>query len=414
MRKANIRRIRYLSMCILILLLPFMRYIYVGESVINLSYADFFLPVVFLLFYWTCVPRYEKGVRGYVRFITLLLVLMLLSVVNIVKWNNPSDAFRGYLTSILKFLICYAYVCVFGRFLSENPEKKRRILNLFLFSSLVNAAFAYIGIALLLRGIGNPFVYRNYFRACGSFNDPNLYACFLLLGIYVALYQLKRERKGRYLFFLFFQVGAVFLSASKAAMIALSILLVISFFSLLADSGGKIRLSYLLIIVASAAVFFIIFRQTDVFLQAFRRAGTILSSADTSDLTTGRIDIWRRGLIFIKDSPVFGVGSGMHGAVSRQMYLSSGEFAFHNTFLYYVVELGIFGLCWCLAGVGFLIKAQLRICRAEKNYALLGALGAVLFMAFTLDLENFRNLWIFFCLIVFLSSGIPGAGEANA
>ena len=87
---------------------------------------------------------------------------------------------------------------------------------------------------------------------------------------------------------------------------------------------------------------------------------------------TGRLEVWRRGLHYIADNPIFGVGANNFGMAegtlsefaSRQQYgIGVRWTAAHNSYLQVAVELGIPGLVLFLA----LIVSALKVLRRPRR-----------------------------------------------
>ncbi len=399
MLRVSIRRIRYYVVCAIIILLPFMSYVRIGGTTVNLSYADYVLPFALMLTYAKPLHIKDRQIRGYVDHLKLLLLIMALSAINLLKWMDIGGAFKSYVIAVMKFLICYLYVLLFGSFTEEYRSKMRQIVDWFIISSVVNAGLAYIGVALNLAGIRNDFVYQNSYRACGTFNDPNLFACFVYIGIYFTLYSFRRKKKAKYLVALYFQISALLLSASKAAFIALAIYLVFSLFEYLVSSKRYMKTVNFVIGVTIVVLGIAVLLKTNILEKSLGRIGGLLNG-DSEDITTGRFGLWSRAAELLKLGPFFGVGYGMHNVAASQHFGFPMNFIFHNTYLNYIVELGVLGLIWLFYSLRNLLKYQIRVVRHNRHYQLLGALIAVLFMAFTLNLENFRSLWVFICFVM--------------
>lgn len=399
----GIKQIRLLCVYITIILLPFMSYVKFGGITTNMSFSDLLLPLALLLTYIKPSRIVERNLRKYLTHMTVLLMLMAFSFFNIVKWDAFTVSLTGYLTAMLKFIICFLYLLVFAHFISENKEKTKQITDVFILSSVLDACLGYGGILLNLAGIHNSFVYENTYRVCGSFSDPNLFACFIFIGLYLTIFNYQKYRQVRYLVAVFFQIGVILLTASKAALISIAVFLFFWIVGQISASRKRIKKTSLLVVLISIAVLALSIVSTDIFTKAFGRFQTLLTGLD-DDFSTGRVNLWRRSFVLIMNSPIFGVGLGMHNVAGQELLELSSNFIFHNTYLNYIVELGIFGLIWIVMGVRFLIKHQIALQKAGHGLPLMGLLAAILFMIFTLDLENFRNLWLFICLLLSFST----------
>lgn len=406
MLRVSIKQIRYFVVCAVIILLPFMSYVRIGGMTVNLSYADYVLPFALVLTYAKPLRIGDRKIRCYIGHLKLLLLIMALSAVNLLKWTDIGGAFKAYVVAVMKFVICYLYVLLFGRFIAENGNKKQ-IVDLFVVSSVLNAALAYAGVAMNMAGIRNSFVFENSYRACGSFSDPNLFACFIFIGIYFTLYNFRRNKKPKYLVALFFQIGAVLLSASKAGFISLAVYLMFVMYEYLVSSKRYMKKSTFTIGVVIVVLGIVVLFKTGIFEKSLGRIGGLLTS-DSGDITTGRFGLWGRAFDLLKHNFFLGVGYGMHNVASSQLIGTASDYIFHNTYLNYLVELGMAGVVWLFCSLRYLLKCQMAMVKRSRCHQLMGVLLAVLLMAFTLNLENFRNLWVFLCYVVYLTAESVG------
>jgi O-antigen ligase len=123
--------------------------------------------------------------------------------------------------------------------------------------------------------------------------------------------------------------------------------------------------------------------------QYWEQMGTITSDADYNRTDeSGRIQIWARGLGYMRDHPVFGVGAGNFQAAEgllspfaeRQQFGVGVRWnAAHNTFIQAGAELGVPGL---ILFAGVIACAFLAVRRARRS-------GAVLAPAITASLVGF-------------------------
>lgn len=76
----------------------------------------------------------------------------------------------------------------------------------------------------------------------------------------------------------------------------------------------------------------------------WQRLSDLLSGQDynlQTDLSTGRLAIWKRGIAELVEHPLLGVGTGQYATVMGQQYGSRAWLVAHNSFLQVGVEMGI-------------------------------------------------------------------------
>lgn len=133
--------------------------------------------------------------------------------------------------------------------------------------------------------------------------------------------------------------------------------------------------------------------------QYWQQMGTILSDADYNRTgETGRLQIWRRGIGYMLDHPVFGVGPDNFGVAEgtlspfadRQQYgIGVRWSAAHNSFVQVGAELGFPGLMFYVAAIATGFGALRRAHRAQRRNAVQDAAGRELTQALTAALLGF-------------------------
>jgi hypothetical protein len=159
-------------------------------------------------------------------------------------------------------------------------------------------------------------------RATGIFNDPNDLAMIAVFGIAVSAFGLFDRRLGlsRLLWSgpLALFLITLFLTKSRGGLLA---------FAAAAATSSYFRFGLWKTVIAVAVILpslaLIAGRQSDV-------AGAMASGTGRE-----RIELWSAGLVAMRGSPVFGIGSGK--------YEEECGLVAHNSFLHAFVELGLFG-----------------------------------------------------------------------
>ncbi len=156
-----------------------------------------------------------------------------------------------------------------------------------------------------------------------------------------------------------------------------------------------------------------------LFWRADGSLSVLLSHLDTSQEATlpGRLEIWQKALVILRDFPVTGIGLGAFGEVYRQYFASivlpsAADVVFHahNTLLSVAVEVGLPGMVLYVALLGgfgamaWKTMAYTRTLNRLLGFGLAGGLFAFvvfgLLDAFTLG----RNLEVIFWIFLGLMS----------
>ena len=160
-------------------------------------------------------------------------------------------------------------------------------------------------------------------RLCGAgiFNDPNDLSVILVVGLILALFQLKQPGPGRlfWLGSLGLMGYALTLTHSRGGFLALAVAVLAL---VAARLGPRRALLVGLPLVLGLAVLF-----------GGRQTNFDLSNAD--DTAHHRIRLWKDGLVQLQSYPAVGIGAGRY---EEEMGLVA-----HNSFLHAFVELGILG-----------------------------------------------------------------------
>jgi len=199
---------------------------------------------------------------------------------------------------------------------------------------------AYVSIASALANYlaGRAF-YSHYQRYSAGETNPDGFGFILALGIPVAWYLASSKNTGRvggwlkslnYAYIILAFVG-IALSGTRTALIA-SIVGMIYGLASLTRVRLWVRAAILLLLVSSA--FYLIPYVQD--LRSFQRLGTTAAELTEGDLNN-RTNNWREGLAVFVEHPIFGIGGNMYPTIN------TWSKAAHNTFLAFLVELGLIG-----------------------------------------------------------------------
>jgi O-antigen ligase len=259
------------------------------------------------------------------RFHVLAMLLLLWAAASLLWSIDP--------TSTVGRVGTYGQLVVLGGMIWQLATTERRQLSLY--QAYVLGAYVS-AISTMLSYLGGDVTTLRY--AAGGFN-PNDLGLTLVLAIPMA-WHLSLVRRGGALVWLnrlYLPVGtaAVLLTASRSAFISGLIALAIVPWSLprLRPGAriGAVLLAGVTVLVAS----------TFVPETAWERLGSTRSELATGTLTHRR-DIWRAGMLVVREHPLTGVGAGTF-PVAAARYLDRPR-ASHNTYVSLLVELGLVGL----------------------------------------------------------------------
>lgn len=211
---------------------------------------------------------------------------------------------------------------------------------------------------------------ERWLRAYGSFDHPNMLGGFLALGLLMAIWLLintpvgqKQKTKEMFLSLaIILGVTGLFLSFSRAAVLAFGVGLTILFISQL-KLWPRLILSAFLVVIVSATLSY-----QYGYLYASRAKNIAVSDIDKrleAKSISERIEYLNQAKTLIKTHPLLGVGLGNFGiTVSKKITLKQISYYYqpvHNVFYLVASEIGLLGLACLLLLFGLLIMASLKI-----------------------------------------------------
>lgn len=370
---------------------PFMFYVSLGGP-LHAAASDAVVPLLALALLVTGdLPREsQRGIRRVVGFALLATTAAV-----------ASGAFaalmpRGFVLSegvanLAKLVIVLGYSCVVTAAVAALPMSRAfRALRIWGWVAAVLAA----GSMVTSFG-GVPLIPGNDFRSFGFFQDPNLYAGYLLISLAVVIARECHRGMPETPFLLVALSGGVAATASRSAVATLAVML---FLSALLISARRVRWTLVgLGILGVWVTMGVLAARPDLLaFPAFQR----LTSASEVAGNDPRLALWGRALDLWHSSPITGIGIGQYQLYSEDVYGISGRtgtgFVVHNTFLSFLTETGVIGLLVLVAGLIAVARTAAGLgdlgCRIDK--ALLIGVVAVVAQMMTLNLQNVRYVWI--------------------
>lgn len=375
--------------------MPVMFYAGVGVTT-NISAADFLVPMVAVLSIVGAhaslkSPNSSTAVRIFWFAGTLLLVAMASMIQGqLTSMGDNYLVIAGF--ELAKLAVCVVYAMVYAlEGLRSANNGDLRTVQVWAWSAVVLTFASFVGLVVPLWG----FVPYAGTRTRGAFEDPNLFAMYLLIALSLAcLYNYVRYQN--YIRFnVVLLVIGVASTASRSGLIALVVILcLLGILELIFHSRIDLRL------IVSGFVFAVSF-------PLWSNASAIARVAGASELEEDkRVGLWKISWELWREHPFTGLGFGNLQYVVQQITgATSGQLA-HNSYLTFLSETGLFGGILFTGGVAAIVLVAFR-------YASLGPAGICSFMAMVaiaveltaLNAHNVRFAWA--AIAYLLALGVP-------
>lgn len=391
---------------VLILLLPFMFYINISDSPINISLGDLIFPLSGLLIIIQYKRLIEKKRWIYILYFLGLILSILLS--HIIIQSNKAIISVAYMTmsiEIVKTAIVGGYFYIAYMFIKDSRRYKLALYTLSLGS--IPVGFIAVG-AYVSHLLGNPFFIEIFAlqeyssRLVGTFEDPNLYAFYLIMIFYISLWNSRTIRNkivsfGMILISVFSAILLV-MTMSRSGWIAFVVSLLISAtFNIrkITKQSVTICLTFIFIILLGI--------QLDYSLQEGKIVKTVTERIENS-LIKGdegdRFQLSKAALEMGNDNFIFGVGKG-NFPLNSYIYLGEDNINYqrqlipHNTLFGIYAQQGILGLTIFLMLPIYLLYKLIKTNRDQNRYIIPLLIG-FLIHSFAINIENVRFVWFLF------------------
>lgn len=371
---------------------------------INASAGDLLIAVVGPL--WLLgvlgrrrIPRFTARLLAFVGVIVVVTTIALLAGAPYVRFEDTVLEFGKLLGAIAWFLGTFAI-------LVEDAVERLRVL------ALVSAALAVVfAVGTIADGLFGGVV-----RPAGPFENPNIYANYLVVNGFLAAYLLGTLRRERpYL---------VAVASLAIPILAAALLLTGSRGGLLGAATGIAALALLhpnvgprLVarpLFVAAAVLSTIAVVAVLSYDDRVRERLTSSLEPESDNVGGRLERWELGVDAVLEHPLTGVGFGQSQNYVRSHGVNNSYPRLHNTHLTVLTETGVIGLAAFYALFGAVVYQTARLARRiEPAYAFFGAaIFATLGQGLVTGVLTFRSLWIVTGAVAALSVYHDGDGMA--
>lgn len=377
---------------LLVTTVPLAFYVAVGGTLVNLAVSDVFLLLLFVrILVDPETARAFADVSGWVRTALSLLALLLALTAGTIFVRSAAGApedWTAFLADAVKLVVVIGYFVVCAVVFRDLVLRgELHILTVWARTAAAVGALGTAGALLFAAGVETGLTMD--FRATGTFEDPNAFATYLIMSIPLAL--LARHVAGKRLLS-WHQVpilAGIIASFSRGALVGLAAVLVVLCFFAFRDPALRALRIVALLAVGVAAVFVLDGAASTVFEGS---RGVSFGEDVRFRLWAAAVDVWLH-------APLMGVGLGQFIVSSEDLLGSAGGVLAHNTYLSILAEGGAVGTVLYLAIPIAAVAALLR--RADTVARLLLASGVgVAVMAVSLNLQNFRPIWLFLALAI--------------
>ena len=377
---------------LLVTTVPLAFYVSVGGTLVNLAVSDVFLLLLFVrILVDPETARAFAEVSGWVRTALSILALLLALTAGTIFIRSSAGApadWTAFLADAVKLVVVIGYFVVCAVVFRDLVLRgELRILTVWARTAAAVGALGTVGALLFAAGVETGLTMD--FRATGTFEDPNAFATYLIMSVPLAL--LARHVAGKRLLS-WHQVpilAGTIASFSRGALVGLAAVLIVLCFFAFRDPALRALRIVALLAVGVAAVFVLDGAASSVFEGS---RGVSFGEDVRFRLWAAAVEVWLH-------APLIGVGLGQFIVSSEDLLGSAGGVLAHNTYLSILAEGGVVGAALYLAIPAAAVVALLR--RGDTTARLLLASGVgVAVMAVSLNLQNFRPIWLFVALAV--------------
>lgn len=374
---------------------PFMTYV----AGLHVALSDAFLPLAAIVVL-AGIRQHPPPVRALERRIALFLLAALVSITASAALASSRDS--GFsldlaLTDAMKLSVVLAYCAIVALLVAREPLS-RVFFTLRLWTWV--AALLSIGSALT-QFAGIPLVPAGSARSFGFFQDPNLYAGYLLVSLSIVLACESYESRRVTPYLIVALTAGIASTASRSGLATLALMFALAFFVV---GAKRVRRTLAVAGVGGLWFAFALYSGNAKLLVFPALQRLVTASAETG--SDPRLALWARAIELWSENSLTGIGIGQYVRFSGDVYGISGRtgtgFVAHNTFLTFLTEQGLLGLTVCAFGLYAVAKTGAALRNTNKNVRWSLHLGLVAIMAqmMTLNLQNIRYVWIFFGLVL--------------
>lgn len=395
-----VRLLRLTLTELVIITMPLMFFPPIG-FLLNVAVADFLMPLLVVLVWSRNVPAtLSEGQRAVVRrysgLSALLLFVTLVSGLLAALRASDFNLLEASLDTMKLVVVLVYFVTLLVSFMALPERGRLRAARIWVWCAVAQSVGSLVGL-----------VPSDGVRSLGYFQDPNLYAGYLLSSIALLFYVVARDRLTAWPAAILLLFGGVLATGSRGALAAAAVLLAVSAVALISSRIGT------LLMAGTSALVAVLLLVPDVLDRlALPGVERLLASSEIAG-TDPRWRLWGRAWELWLDHPLLGVGVGQYTEYSAGLTpfrnWTEGQVA-HNTFLSFAAEGGAIGLiafCAILVGAVSRIAVAPHLTKTQQMALIIGVMVIVVMMM-SLNLQNLRYVWAFLAFaIAAAASGEP-------
>jgi O-antigen ligase len=391
---------------LMVLLLPLMVYLNLGLR-FNFSFSDVLLPIAFLI----TLPIYFKNNRSFNSkykllpfYMYALIYAITLSFIKPMFFHFNNFELGTAISNVMKIGINFVYLYIFLLYFMNYQKTKERsytFLKVWNVISIIFSILCIVGVILYYMGITTTLTFG--YRAIGTFEDPNLAAAFLIisLGFGLVYNNLRQSKKKGLPLNLFIILFALLLTSSRGGVLGLGVGFCLALLVNLTNKGIKqiIKVVIFVMVIIMTILLINYIYPLEFVTTALNRISNVGSQESGTNL---RLLLWKTAFTLWQNNPFLGVGLGQY-LPNASLINSSIVNIPHNTYLSFLAETGIVGFISFFSLPFYLFYKLFKLVKKGDTISifLFVSLSGILVQAFTINLENFRCLWIFYAFILY-------------
>lgn len=387
---------------IVIILMPIMFYMYIPFT-INISVADFLMPP--LIYYHLLKKKtnfkQKKILDIMIRYGIIMCWIMAISIINLI--NLESSSILKAIVAISKILICLSYGVITINHIIENGRE--RFLKISFYSSLIFCLVLIIGVIAYNSGVDLGLTYD--FRATGTYEDPNLASAHLFLVCAFGIaYCINKNKKIITILYINLIFICILLTSSKGALVAIVSSIIMLFIINIIIGNIKVTIRIISIISITLTILFSIYLSFPMSKEILNPIKDRITNF-TQDVSTDRgfqerENLWSIAFELGSEKPILGIGVEQFIPAAREIKKENIHNIPHNTYLTFFAETGIIGLISFLwLPLLIFIKILTKIKKNKLYNIYLFSFISILISMFSINLQNFRVLWVFIAYMVY-------------
>lgn len=304
------------------------------------------IVIYLLLFAWmlTAVSKHKifesNNVNKYL--ILMVFIIFISSPLRLWRGEFPEVKMVSDLISIKNWFNPFLLFFIVFNIIDEPENCKRTLVGLIVLLVVTASTSPLISLGVVKFGVVKSF----YHGRAGGFDDPNVYAAFLVLFIPLLMTYLLSQKgtlvKSVNILFLFVTFLALIITGSRGG--AISFVIGIGTYAFLLNRARILEarkiviLLVMVVVIASISYLFAPHQLKKTVNERFN----VTEYENVDEFSAGRLMIFRKGLEFFMERPIFGHGyNTFTKLMSKRLGIRANS---HNEYLAHLVHYGLIGL----------------------------------------------------------------------